>query len=355
MQGNTNSSTVFVADVVKFEYKELLDTTADYADRIEKAFGPKGLGICIVNGVPDYVEKRAALLPLSQKLATLPKEDLEAITYPDIHYSLGWSHGKEKFKGREDYSKGSFYANAQQEDRIPKWEGSTVSKLDPFPKAIPELKEAFKSIGQLMIDTGLLLAYHLDKYVQERSQKYEAGKMVRIIKESDTIIGRLLHYFPRENLETSDPWCGMHNDLGSLTGLCGAMYLDKDGKVVDFSDEESGLHILSREGKEFKAKIPKDSLAFQTGETMQIHTGGLIQATPHFVKIGNKIAGTGISRNTLAVFMEPRHPEPMNQPEGVTMKETIGTQCDELPELEKRWKENQIFKEFHDETLKAFL
>ena len=32
---------------------------------------------------------------------------------PDWHYLVGWSHGKEKFNGEADYSKGSFYANPQ--------------------------------------------------------------------------------------------------------------------------------------------------------------------------------------------------------------------------------------------------
>lgn len=46
--------------------------------------------------------------------------------------------------------------------------------------------------------------------------------------------------------------------------------------------------------------------AEQVGESMQIHSGGLLQATPHFVRAASSPAAAGISRNTFAVFMQPR-------------------------------------------------
>lgn len=44
----------------------------------------------------------------------------------------------------------------------------------------------------------------------------------------------------------------------------------------------------------------------QVGESMQIHSGGLLQATPHFVRSASSPAAAGVSRNTFAVFMQPR-------------------------------------------------
>jgi hypothetical protein len=80
-------------------------------ERIEKAYGKDGLGIVAVTGVPQYQEFRSQLLPLAQKLAALPKEDLAAIEHPASSYSVGWSHGKESFNGKPDTAKGSYYAN----------------------------------------------------------------------------------------------------------------------------------------------------------------------------------------------------------------------------------------------------
>jgi len=186
--------------VVTFDYKEISNPDADLTSKIENAFGPNGLGLCIVTGVPNFVEKRARLLPLAHKLANLPKEELDKITFPEIHYSLGWSHGKEKFKGTIDYSKGSFYGNAQKEDRIPKYEDQDQSvTFNPWPEAIPELKDAFKDLGQLIVDVGTELAHHIDKYIEMKEPKYEKGKLTRILKEADNVIGRLLHYFPSMN------------------------------------------------------------------------------------------------------------------------------------------------------------
>jgi len=54
-------------------------------------------------------------------------------------------------------------------------------------------------------------------------------------------------------------------------------------KEVDFKDPESGLFIKKRSAETKKAAIPKDCLAFQIGESAQIHSGGKLQATPHAV------------------------------------------------------------------------
>jgi hypothetical protein len=115
----------------------------------------------------------------------------------------------------------------------------------------------------------------------------------------------LLHYFPtpekKEEEEDDDDdqakddinnngdnanefsdWCGWHNDHGTLTGLLPAMYLDVDGNIIDDPpDVEAGLYIKSRDGRLLRAIIPQNAIAFQVGETAQVHTGGLLKATPH--------------------------------------------------------------------------
>ena len=54
-----------------------------------------------------------------------------------------------------------------------------------------------------------------------------------------------------------------------------------------------------------KVNIPKDCLAFQTGEALELITQGKFRAVPHFVK-GVKASGHArIARNTLAVFTQP--------------------------------------------------
>ena len=185
---------------------------------------------------------------------------------------------------------------------------------------------------------------------------------------------RLLHYFATD--ETNDSsntdsvdegksvddtqfsnWCGWHNDHGSLTGLVPAMYHDKDGNIVQCPDEEAGLYIKSRNGDLVgPVSLPENALAFQVGETMQVHTGGWLNATPHAVRGCNK---SGISRSTFAVFMEPEYHSSLNLPAGRSVSDT---QCEKaekaLPKtvrtLRSRWKLGMNFGEFSDATFAAF-
>jgi len=346
-------------DMVVFTYEQIADETQDLTDLIEKAYGPEGYGICIVKGVPNYIEARAKLLPLGQKLGNLPQEKLEKLEFPQHFYSVGWSHGKEKFLGVKDFSKGSFYANPQY-DSID--EGTETQESDAFapnawPKEdLPELEHAFKNLGCLIVDTGILLAKHIDKYLAKKVPTYQDGKITKVIQESKCCKARLLHYFPSEDPNDGEAdWCGWHNDHGTLTGLTSAMYFDKNGNEVEFKDPESGLFVQKRSAEIKKAAIPKDCLAFQIGESAQISSGGRVEATPHTVLRGKKLIGTGICRNTFAVFMQPNKEDLMKQPEGVKREEVYVSETFKVPKLQDRWRSpSQDFEDFAIKTLECY-
>jgi isopenicillin N synthase-like dioxygenase len=67
----------------------------------------------------------------------------------------------------------------------------------------------------------------------------------------------------------------------------------------------SGLYIRTRGGDLTKVSIPADSLAFQTGEALEIATAGKLRATPHCVRVGAGEGAEKISRETFALFMQP--------------------------------------------------
>ena len=140
---------------------------------------------------------------------------------------------------------------------------------------------------------SIVLTYcPLNSFVPLKCPGYEP-KLESTLRHSKCCKARLLHYFPTEDSvrddnnenDTEDTqfsnWCGWHNDHGSLTGLLPAIYLDSNGKIVDCPDSKAGLYCKSRNGVVVHAKIPENAIAFQVGETAQIHTGGLLQATPH--------------------------------------------------------------------------
>jgi isopenicillin N synthase-like dioxygenase len=75
--------------------------------------------------------------------------------------------------------------------------------------------------------------------------------------------------------------------------------------VVPSPSPASGLYIRNRAGELTKVSIPVDCLAFQTGEALEIATGGKLAATPHCVRVGASPGAENISRETFALFMQP--------------------------------------------------
>lgn len=95
-----------------------------------------------------------------------------------------------------------------------------------------------------------------------------------------------------------------------------AMYLRaNDGAeptVVSSPSPASGLYIRNRGGDLIKVSIPNDCLAFQTGEALEIATGGKLLATPHCVRVGGGLQTERISRETFALFMQPNTDQPLS-------------------------------------------
>jgi len=167
---------------------------------------------------------------------------------------------------------------------------------------------------------------------------YPRDKLRNTITSSLACKARLLHYFPRtkdDAVKAGDAsWCGWHLDHGTLTGLTPAMFVDENLNEVESPDPEAGLYIRARSGDVVKVGVERSHIAFQIGQTSQVHTGGALVATPHMVKAPT--TGTNISRETLAVFMQPSWDVPMDIPAGAQQQE-IG-----VPE----WQPNTDFSQF---------
>lgn len=87
------------------------------------------------------------------------------------------------------------------------------------------------------------------------------------------------------------------------------MYLSHNGdqrpQSVSSPSPESGLYIRTRGNDLTKVSIPSDCLAFQTGEALELATGGKLRATPHCVRVGGGKGTEHVSRETFALFMQP--------------------------------------------------
>eukprot|EP00741_Cyanophora_paradoxa_P016015 tig00000042_g15461.t1 len=336
------------------EYADLL-AGRDITEQIRLAYGEGGLGILLVRGIPGFSEKRSRLLPLARDLARLPQGDLDALERPEFKYSIGWSHGKERLEGgRLDTAKGSFYANPISDEPAHDADAATVARhIDQFAanvwprSSLPDLEAAFKDAGGTLVEVGRLILAAADGYVRrEMGAAYEPGRLARAVSHRECAMGRLLHYFPRsrEELESgaaAGRWCGWHTDHSAITGLYSALFLDPEGRPVPCPDPSAGLYIRNRAGEVVKVAIPPDMAAFQIGESAQVLSGGALRATPHCVQGPSTVECAGISRNTLAVFVQPRWNEPMSAPDGIDARAVrVGA-----------WRPGQSFVEFAHATV----
>jgi isopenicillin N synthase-like dioxygenase len=92
-------------------------------------------------------------------------------------------------------------------------------------------------------------------------------------------------------------------------------------------DPTAGLYIQSRSGQTVQVKIPRDCIAFQTGESLERITKGKFKAVPHYVRgvrpgvAKGEDEGGRIARNTLAVFTQPNLGEIVDSEQGITFGE----------------------------------
>ena len=299
-----------------------------------EAFGPESLGILIVRDLPErFSELRRHVLSNSSYLANLDADKLKQLERPEANYKIGWSRGTEKFPGEAtaDTLKGSYFVNCTFHSEMnSEIQEEYAQFLTPnvWPKDdIPDFESSFKDFCNLILDVAALVAGACDGYAVEHVEGYTKGYLENLVKTSDTSSARLLHYFPPPTssslLSSTDKydgkWCAQHIDSCALTALTSAMFVDekealfkaKSSGATDLEelntcpDPEAGLYIRNRNGKLVKISIPKDSLAFQTGETLQVVTKGKFQAVPHLVRGCSAEKAPSIARNTLAIFCQP--------------------------------------------------
>ncbi|CBX97617.1 hypothetical protein IAQ61_001173 [Plenodomus lingam] len=302
---------------------------------LEEAFGSSSLGIVLVRDLPPrFHELRHKLLSYASALGNLPRDELEKLESPASKWLVGWSCGKETLKdGRYDTLKGSYYVNCAREfdhqqksiaEKYPSFPEYTAPNVWPSEELLPGFEETFRQLCELIIGIAVLVARACDKYAEANIEAYQKGYLEHVVKTSISTKARLLHYFPSphnplgESGGDEDDWCATHLDHGCLTGLTSAMFVDEAGQPPQtgsaFSpleelegspDPKAGLYIHSRTGKVVKVSIPRNCLAFQTGEALEVITHGKFKAVPHFVRGAGPGVGGKVARNTLAVFTQP--------------------------------------------------
>eukprot|EP00946_MAST-07B_sp_MAST-7B-sp1_P003780 g3780.t1 len=344
------SSQSELTDVVVLQYDDLV-ADRDLTASIKAAFGPDGLGILAVQGVPDVARQRQALLPLAPRFASMPHDVKAKYEHPESFWSFGWSHGKEKLQGRPDFAKGSYYNNPME--NTPFTDEAIIKEYMSFAhpniwptEHLPELEPAFMELGQTIVRVGKLVAKQCDRYIEAKSPAYAKGADGSASADDSAAKPSGSKAQHNDDDEFSS-WCGWHNDHGSLTGLCPAMYFKEPTddcpthtQLAKNPCPTAGLYIRSRNGSLHQVRAPSTScLLFQIGETSQIHSGGILQATPHAVKGSSR---ADVCRSSFAVFMEPGWEGDMKAPSDRKPTDAQSSLAEAalpkgVPSLRERW------------------
>lgn len=322
---------------------------------IELAFGEKGLGIILIEDIPNLKETRLELLKLIKKFAELPEEIKNKYSHPESNYSFGWSHGKEKMKDNiPDLAKGSYYANPIN-DIITK----DINLKNKYPELysdniwptneLPDLELYFKKMSDIQINIGYRMCKLFDVFLNEKTNNlHELNTIYNLISKSNTYKGRLLHYFSNKNNKGN--LCGWHVDHGGITLLLSPMYFDQE-KIINLIDN-SCLFVKSFNNKNVKINIPENCIAIQTGEMIQYFSGGYIRATPHCVK---STLNNNFTREQFALFMDCSSEQKLIKP--TYYKEDYDI-CYNLPEgvpkLKDRLKDTTTYKELVKKTVNCY-
>ncbi|KAI0474047.1 hypothetical protein GGR56DRAFT_650094 [Xylariaceae sp. FL0804] len=328
-------------------------------ETLQEAFGPDSLGILVVKDVPaQFPALRHRLLSYASYMGNLAETDFAQFTNEAAKYLVGWSKGKERLKdGSADEYKGSFYANCAfyVDPSLESAKPTEQFPLEDFPEylapnswppseMLPGFRPTMEQMCSLIIDAAVLVARACDRFAAKEIPGYPPAYLEKTVSASSTTKARLLHYYPMPDAALArgadgDNWCALHKDHGCLTGLTSAMFVDElqtdsrvpvlDGQQVPETlpalselaaspDPQAGLWIKDRRGVPVQVKIPRDCVAFQTGEALERMTRGRFRAVEHSVR---GAYARGVARNTLAVFTQPNLDDEVDLDRHVTFGE----------------------------------
>ncbi|CAD6271272.1 unnamed protein product [Miscanthus lutarioriparius] len=310
---------------VTIRFADLRDRSKDLGGFIEEGFGPRGLGIVSIADVPGYPELRKRLLRLAPRIVNLPDDVKKQLEDPDSRYHFGWSRVEEKFEpGRLDTAKGSYFANPVFD--VPTTDDELLTRYPSYCRPniwptdhLPELEIAFKDLGKLMLEVGLMLAHHCDRYVTQKGVgQYIGESLEKTLANSRCPKGRLLYYFPKsfskqDGVQSVSSWCGWHTDYGFLTGLTCGLFTRKS-EEVPCPDIGTGLYVRTRDNQVVKVTFEDDELVYQIGESAEILSRGHLCATPHCVMAPSSENASDVDRSTFVLFIQPDWDELLKLP-----------------------------------------
>lgn len=103
-----------------------------------------------------------------------------------------------------------------------------------------------------------------------------------------------------------------------------------------------------------RVDIPEDCMAVQLGECVQIITGGVLTATPHYVKGARPSPGIKVARISHPCFIDPKPDFTLNIPKSCSKEKALASSS-KVPELSSRFAKNGVkFGDFLETTFTKY-
>ncbi|AKH41815.1 isopenicillin N synthase-like dioxygenase [Altererythrobacter atlanticus] len=233
---------------------------ADFSDELGRSFTE--YGFAIVRDHPIAPDLIARAWDLSRQFFALPEDVKRQYHLAGMGGARGYTpFGTERAKDAQINDLKEFWhvgRSLPPGDPLEEFMPPNVwpQEIEGFQQTFEELFLAFETTGRRILSA---IALHLGLEEDFFDPTVENGNSVM----------RLLHYPPVPESADGAIRAAAHEDINTITLLLGA--------------EESGLQLLSREGKWLSVAPPEGALAVNIGDMLQRLTNGVMRSTTHRV------------------------------------------------------------------------
>ncbi|RKF23161.1 isopenicillin N synthase family oxygenase [Altericroceibacterium spongiae] len=246
-----------MSDIASVSLKRSLE---EMADELGHSFGEYGFAIVRDHGIPGELIDRA--WAKCTEFFALPDNVKQRYSLAGQGGARGYTpFGTERAKDAAINDLKEFWhvgRSLPKGDPLEEFMPPNIwpSEVDGFQETFEELYRAFEQTGEHILSA---IALHLG---------LERNFFDPTIANGNSVM-RLLHYPPVPQSAEGAIRAAAHEDINTITLLLGA--------------EESGLELLSKEGKWVPVRPPEGALAVNIGDMLQRLTNGKMRSTTHRV------------------------------------------------------------------------
>ena len=246
------------------------------------SFGRWGFALVTDHGIDPALIGRA--WDLTQALFALPEAEKRRWHQTGQGGARGYTpFGTEIAKGAAVHDLKEFWHIGR--DLPPGHPLSASMPANVWPDSPAHFAETFRALYAEFDRVGARILAHVAVALELPTDWFDPA-----IADGNSVL-RLLHYPPLADAPAGAIRAGAHEDINLITLLLGA--------------EESGLELLSRDGRWIEVTPPEGALAINIGDMLQRLTNHRLPSTTHRVR--NPVGGrAGFSRYSMPYFLHLR-------------------------------------------------